>query len=1024
MATTIGDIEWRSGVDSRGLRRDLRRQEKEIEASGTKAGNAFEKSFNKSGMSKIFDDLQKRFKGLGDRFRSTFDSLGARAQAAFRRIRGGSSDVVRDFSNMTGKFTEFQKKLGSWGGHELDPVFNNISVNAKRFKDTIDSAGESVERFTFQAKKSVNPLRRLGEAWRSLGHNTKQWTLIITAVLAGMSELAVLSSAAGGGALILGGALAGAVVGAGAFALAISGLVGDIEKVPAAVRPAAKAFKDLGGPLRELRDSISVRAFKDSEATFRSLGDTIRRITPSFGPLADVIGDITDSFAEWAASEEGISLITGLIEKSAPIFDSLARSVGKLGQTLLVAFNNPRFQEAITDMLTGLSGLLDQFDAFVRSEDFTTWIDNTSRIMGDLGSLIGTTAGMISDLVTPEAIENTSKFLRNLEDFMPHLGDLLEILGNLDPFGLLAEALATIGDVLEPLAGPLKDLATGLNDIVEIAIDEWGESLRGVAEALAPVVQALADMVKDVDPATVRLIADALLFLGGAFVAIKAATLTNSAVASIGALFATLGKGGGILKKFPIGKLAGIAGGLAILGAAIAAFAIPDSFWEDMGIESNIVENIGTGALIGARFGPIGIAIGAGLGYITSLITDFEGTLNDIGGLIGLLIPDEHTMETALSENATWWERYLGITQSNLNNLGGITQGFFTGEYPAEFEKFYTTLGLGWETMWNDLWTGAETWLNDILTSITTWAADVQSDLLVWAQGVLNNWDTLWSTVFTVISDTWTNISSTVKTWVDTVNRNITNFANDVRRNWESFWSGVRVTVVNTWYSVSTTISTKVSEIKTAVGNFVNDVRNNWNNFWGGLANAVANAWNTVVFWVNTKSIQVRVIFGAMFANVMGGWNSFWGSLPNAVSGAWSRITGIVDGIVSAVRRAVNSVSGLSRAAGSFSGGAGGGISGRFASGGVLAGPRRILAGEDGPEAIVPLRRSLNRVDPSVRALSAIAQGMTPHMAGGGTVGGGRSITFAPNSIVVYDASDARRVAIDVANQIADRVAS
>lgn len=901
----------------------------------------------------------------------------------------------------------FEKGFDQTG---LKGIFKNIEKN---FNDARRGA-----------IRATNPLKRFGEAWRSLGHNTKQWSLIIGAILSGMSQLAVLSSAAGGGLLVLGGALTGGLVGIGAFAIAVSGLTGDLEDIPEAVRPAAKAFQDLKTPLRELQQFLTVRAFKDSEATFRSLGDTIRRITPSFGPLADVIGDITDSFAEWAASEEGISLITGLIEKSAPIFDQLARSVGSLGQSLLLAFNNPRFQQAIQDMLTGLSGLLDQFNDFVRSNDFTEWIDNTSRIMGDLGSLIGTTAGMISDLVTPEAIENTSKFLQNLEDFMPHLGDLLEFLGNLDPFGLLAQALATIGDALEPLAGPLKDLADGLNDIISIAIDEWGKTLGGVSEALAPIVQGLADMVKDIPPDVVRGLANALVLFAGGLLAIKAVNFGAATVGTLASLFGVFGKGGTALKNFPIGKLSGMAKGLGVLGAAIAVFSIPDSFWEDMGIESNIVENIGSGALIGAAFGPIGAAIGLGLGYIVSLITDFQGTLNDIGGLIGLIIPDEHTMESALSENATWWETYLGITQSNLNNLGAITQGFFTGEYPAEFEKFYTTLGLGWETMWNDLWTGAETWLNNILTSITTWAAEVQSDLLVWAQGVLNNWDTLWSTVFTVISDTWTNISSTVKTWVDTVNRNITNFANDVRRNWESFWSGIRVTVVNTWYSVSTTISTKVNEIKTAVGNFVNDVRNNWNNFWGGLANAVANAWNTVVFWVTTKALQVRIQFQIMFSSVTGAWNNFWGTLPNAVSGAWGRITSIVDNIVGAVRRALNSVSGLSRAAGSFSGGASGGISGRFASGGVLSGPRRILAGEDGPEAIVPLRRSLNRVDPSVRALSAIAQGMTPHMAGGGTVGGGRSITFAPNSIVVYDASDARRVAIDVANQIADRVAS
>lgn len=54
-----------------------------------------------------------------------------------------------------------------------------------------------------------------------------------------------------------------------------------------------------------------------------------------------------------------------------------------------------------------------------------------------------------------------------------------------------------------------------------------------------------------------------------------------------------------------------------------------------------------------------------------------------------------------------------------------------------------------------------------------------------------------------------------------------------------------------------------------------------------------------------------------------------------------------------------------------------------MAAGGVFATPRRVLMGEAGPEAIVPLSRPLGQVDPSVRALSAFAQGLpTPGGAG------------------------------------------
>lgn len=53
------------------------------------------------------------------------------------------------------------------------------------------------------------------------------------------------------------------------------------------------------------------------------------------------------------------------------------------------------------------------------------------------------------------------------------------------------------------------------------------------------------------------------------------------------------------------------------------------------------------------------------------------------------------------------------------------------------------------------------------------------------------------------------------------------------------------------------------------------------------------------------------------------------------------------------------------------------------ASGGIFAGAQARIIGEAGPEAVVPLNRNLSQVDPSVRALSAIAQGMVPSGVGG-----------------------------------------
>jgi hypothetical protein len=103
----------------------------------------------------------------------------------------------------------------------------------------------------------------------------------------------------------------------------------------------------------------------------------------------------------------------------------------------------------------------------------------------------------------------------------------------------------------------------------------------------------------------------------------------------------------------------------------------------------------------------------------------------------------------------------------------------------------------------------------------------------------------------------------------------------------------------------------------------------------------------------------------------------------------------------------------------------------KYASGGILAGgARHIIAGEAGPEAIVPLNRPLNQVDPAVRALSAFAQGFSQiPMAAAGAVATGeatpmnqRILSIQPGAIVVQGVTAPESTASMVVNRIAERV--
>ena len=73
----------------------------------------------------------------------------------------------------------------------------------------------------------------------------------------------------------------------------------------------------------------------------------------------------------------------------------------------------------------------------------------------------------------------------------------------------------------------------------------------------------------------------------------------------------------------------------------------------------------------------------------------------------------------------------------------------------------------------------------------------------------------------------------------------------------------------------------------------------------------------------------------------------------------------------------------------------------KTATGGMFFNAQARIIGEAGPEAVVPLNRPLAQVDPSVRWLSALAQGKTGGLGAQGAPSSGRTITVMEGAIQV-----------------------
>lgn len=188
------------------------------------------------------------------------------------------------------------------------------------------------------------------------------------------------------------------------------------------------------------------------------------------------------------------------------------------------------------------------------------------------------------------------------------------------------------------------------------------------------------------------------------------------------------------------------------------------------------------------------------------------------------------------------------------------------------------------------------------------------------------------------------------------------------------------------------------------------------------IVTGVANALGSVLIPIVKTVVDVlQGVITFLTGVFTGNWNKVWQGLGQIVSGIWngiqSTIRGAVNGVVDIINGMIGGVNTITSKVG---------IPPipkipHWASGALLTGPTFGLAGEAGPEAIVPLNRPLSQVDPAVRGLSAIAQGKATVAPSGGGTGGGNVIFEAGSIVSPY--ADPALVAQQAADKVAEKIA-
>jgi phage-related protein len=771
----------------------------------------------------------------------------------------------------------------------------------------------------------------------------------------------------------------------GSIAILLPELGGLTSAAGVGILTLASAITSLGIGL-----GVTVAAFKRFTGDIEDLPDDVKGARKAFDGLKDTLHDLNseltsavfkDSAKTWDRLSDTIKQLEGPLTKVAEKVAGIIESFGEWASTPAIVEKLKRIIEQSAVV----------FDSLVRSvgifgDALLTAFDNPAMV-----SAVAGLTGWIRDLAEGFAafVESPaySEWVTNGASVFEHLGGLLTSLG--DALSGLFDKQTTdnLNDFIDGVAkfvdGPLKSLVDLLDalDIPNIFID----LLNDLGTALQPVVEGITAFVK-ANPGAVE---SGLKAIAAGFIAIKAVKIGTTVVSGLAAFT-------GITSRKNISNAQKFAG--AVAGIAVAFDGLKGSMDKaGGGLEGgggSVLESIAGGALAGGSIAGLpGLLIGALTGAIASMITDM------------FLSPE---VEGAWK---TGWDQLFDPTDTTGAVIGPIKE-WWTGT----LEPFISDLG-----------SNLATYLWDPIANVFLIITD---GITAFIDGFLALWNGFWGGLPAAITTWYEDTLATITTWFEGVSAEFQRWWGDITTGWTTFWTGLPEAIA-TWYEDTLASITRWWEqVSGEFERWVGDITSGWQNFWKGLPGVVKSTISDILSTITRWWEDISGKFTQWIEPLTSRWDSFWEGFPDAVNTAVQEVINFIDDLFAPIQSAIgwfNGLFGAASSAKSATAGAGTwGNSNSFphaASGMLLNGPRRLLAGEAGPEAVVPLRRSLSRVDPSVRALSAIAQGLPIPAGSGGGAMAGRSLNIEPGAIVIQGVRDPNAAALGVVSRIAERLA-
>src|SRR5699024_10117226 len=226
--------------------------------------------------------------------------------------------------------------------------------------------------------KSLPTIAALSSAIGGLGAAAVSGVGAVFSIGAGLAQVA-------GAALVLPAALGAAAVGVGGLVMAF--------------QDASKVLGDLGPKFATLQDNLSAKFWAQAENPIRDMAEKARpMLNKRFGETGDALGGVIGRMAEVIGSSKNLDMLDtmfGNINKAIGISE---QGVGDFTDALLTLSGEgskylPRMSQWFNQLGADFKNWIDEAAADGRLHE---WIENGITALKDLGSIIGSTAGILS----------------------------------------------------------------------------------------------------------------------------------------------------------------------------------------------------------------------------------------------------------------------------------------------------------------------------------------------------------------------------------------------------------------------------------------------------------------------------------------------------------------------------------------------------------------------------------------------------------------------------------------------------